>query len=106
MAGVNMPESSTYRLCARRGSLRLLQEQGIVCRMSRRGNCHNNAVADSLSQLSKRERLRRHVYPTQTAARVDVFDYIEMLCNPKRRHGSNGGVSPAGFKARFAESGC
>ncbi|PZQ29657.1 MAG: hypothetical protein DI562_08420 [Stenotrophomonas acidaminiphila] len=40
------------------------------------------------------------------AARSDVFDYIEMFCNPERRHGSNGGVSTvelerqAGFQAR------
>ncbi|WP_235872075.1 IS3 family transposase, partial [Pseudoxanthomonas winnipegensis] len=37
-------------------------------------------------------------YLTRDAARSDVFDYIEMFYNPKRRHGSNGGVSPVEFE--------
>jgi putative transposase len=45
--------------------------------MSRRGYCYDNAVAESFFQLLKRERIRRHVYPTREAARSDVFNYIE-----------------------------
>ena len=71
-----------------------LKDHGIVCSMSRRGNCHDNAVAESFYQLIKRERIRRRVYLTREAARSDVFDYIEMFYNPKRRHGTIGGVSP------------
>ena len=66
--------------------------------MSRKGNCHDNAVAESFFQLLKRERIRRHVHPTHPAARADVFDYIEMFYNPKRRHGSIGRVSPVVFE--------
>jgi len=55
--------------------------------MSRRGNCFDNAVAESFFQLLKRERIRRKVYPTREQARADVFDYIEMFYNRKRRHG-------------------
>jgi putative transposase len=47
--------------------------------MSRCGNCHDNAVAESFFQLLKRERIRRHTYLTRDAARQDVFDYIEMF---------------------------
>ena len=47
--------------------------------MSRRGNCHDNAVAESFLQLLKRERIRRGTYPTREAARQDVFEYIEMF---------------------------
>ena len=55
--------------------------------MSRRGNCHDNAVAESFFHLLKRERIRRQIYTTRAQARADVFDYIEMFYNPKRRHG-------------------
>jgi putative transposase len=66
--------------------------------MSRRGNCHDNAVAESFFQLLKRERIRRKTYATRQAARSDVFNYIEMFYNPKRRHGSAGNTSPVAFE--------
>jgi putative transposase len=77
-----------------------LKSHGIVCSMSRRGNCHDNAVAESFFQLLKRERIRRRIYPNHAAARADVFDYIEMFYNSKRRHGSNGGLSPREFELK------
>ena len=77
---------------------RLLESHGIICSMSRRGNCHDNAVAESFFQLLKRERIKRKIYLTRDACRSDVFDYIEMFYNPKRRHGSNGGLSPVEFE--------
>ena len=49
--------------------------------MSRRGNCHDNAVAESFFQLLKRERIRRNIYPTRDKARNDIFDYIELFYN-------------------------
>jgi putative transposase len=61
--------------------------------MSRRGNCHDNAVAESFLQLLKRERIRQD-------ARADVFDYIEMFYNPKRRHGFNNQLSSVEFEKR------
>jgi putative transposase len=71
--------------------------------MSRRGNCHDNAVAESCFQLIKRERIRRKNYATRAEAREDVFDYIEMFYNPKRRHGFNEKLSPANFEKRYFE---
>ena len=68
--------------------------------MSRRGNCHDNAVAESFFHLLKRERIRRRTYRTRKGARQDVFDYIEMLYNPKRKHARNGMLSPADFERR------
>ena len=82
-----------------------LKDHGIVCSMSRRGNCHDNAVAESFYQLIKRERIRRKIYATRAAARSDVFDYIEMFYNPKRRHGSAGDLSPVEFEKRAGLSG-
>jgi len=73
--------------------------------MSRRGNCHDNAVAESFFSALKKERIKRRIYPTRAAAVSDVFDYIEMFYNPIRRHGSAGGVSPLAFARRFALSG-
>ena len=68
--------------------------------MSRRDNCHENAVAESFFQLLKRERIRRHTYLTRDAARQDVFDSIEMFNNPKRKHTNNGMLSPVDFEIR------
>ena len=69
--------------------------------MSRRGNCHDNAVAESFFQLLKRERIRRQIYTTRAQARSDVFDYIEMFYNPKRRHGYTNPLSPVEFERQY-----
>jgi putative transposase len=81
-----------------------LKNHGIVCSMSRRGNCHDNAVAESFFQLLKREREKRKIYLTREQASSDVFDYIEMFYNSKRRHGSNEGLSPVEFERRHEET--
>jgi putative transposase len=80
-----------------------LKSHGIVCSMSRRGNCHDNAVAESFFQLLKRERIKRRIYVDHAEARADVFDYIEMFYNPRRRHGSSGGLSPVEFERRYSD---
>jgi len=66
--------------------------------MSRRGNCHDNAVAESFFNLLKRERIRRRTYKTRDDARQEVFEYIEMFYNPKRKHARNGMLSPVEFE--------
>ena len=68
--------------------------------MSRRGTCHDNAVAESFFQLLKRERIRRETYTTLDKARRDVFEYIELFYNPKRKHTNNGMLSPVAFETR------
>ena len=73
--------------------------------MSRRAKRHDNAVAESFYELIKRERMRRRIYVTRAAARSEVFDYIEMIYNPKHRHGSTGDVSPVEFERRAGLSG-
>lgn len=64
-----------------------LEVYGLQASMSRRGNCHNNVVAESCSQLLKRECITRHIYSTRNDARSDIVDYVEMLYNSKRQHG-------------------
>jgi len=68
--------------------------------MSRRGNCHDNAVAESFFNLLKRERVRRRTHRPHEQARQDIFDYIEMFYNPKRKHVRNGMLSPVDFENR------
>ncbi len=75
-----------------------MKANGLVASMSRRGNCHDNAVAESFFQLLKRERIRRKTYETRDAARQDIFDYIEFFYNTKRRHGFNEGLSPVQYE--------
>ena len=66
--------------------------------MSRRGNCHENAVAESFFNLLERQRIRRKTYKNRTEACHDVFDYIEVFHNSKRKHVRNGMLSPAEFE--------
>ena len=68
--------------------------------MSRRGNCHDNAVAESFFNFLKRERIRRRIYKSREEARNDVFEYIEMFYNPKRKHARTGMLSPVEFERR------
>ena len=80
-----------------------LKNHGLEGSMSRRGNCHDNAVAESFFQLLKRERIKRHVYSTREDARSDVFNYIEMFYNSKRRHSFNNQLSPVEYEKQFTE---
>ena len=81
-----------------------LKANRLVGSMSRRGNCHDNAVAESFFQLLKRERIKRQIYPTREAARRDVFNYIEMFYNPRRRHGTTDNLSPVEYERRYFQS--
>ena len=62
------------------------------------GQRHDNAVVESFFNLLKRERVRRRTYKTCTEARQDVFDYIEMLYNPKRKYIRNRMQYPVEFE--------
>jgi len=70
--------------------------------MSRRGNCWDNAVAESFFSSLKKERIRKRIYKTRELARADVFDYIEVFYNRTRRHSHLGGVSPEAFEQASA----
>lgn len=66
--------------------------------MSRRVNCWDNAVAESIFSSLKKERIRKRINKTRDLARADVFDYIEAFYNRKRRHSHLGGISPEAFE--------
>ena len=77
---------------------RLLESHGIVCSMSRRGNCWDTAAMESFFSTLKTERLSRKTYCSRDELRADVFDYIERFYNPKRRHSTIGYISPVQFE--------
>ncbi|EPJ2590889.1 IS3 family transposase [Escherichia coli] len=78
-----------------------LKSHGLEGSMSRRGNCHDNAVAESFFQLLKRERIKKKIYGTREEARSDIFDYIEMFYNSKRQHGSSEQMSPTEYENQY-----
>jgi putative transposase len=80
-----------------------LADQGIVCSMSRRGNCWDNAVAESFFATLKVELVHDAAWATRTAARVELFEYIEVFYNGQRRHSSLGYLSPRAFEHQRAE---
>jgi putative transposase len=77
---------------------RLLAAHGIVCSMSRKGDCWDNAAMESFFSSLKTERLSRSRYGTRDEARADVFDYIERFYNPRRRHSVLDYLSPVQFE--------
>jgi putative transposase len=79
---------------------RFLASHNLQPSMTRRGNCHDNAVPESFFQLFKRERIRQQTYATRQEARSAIFSYIEMFYNPIRRHSSTDGLSPIEFERR------
>jgi transposase InsO family protein len=81
-----------------------LAAAGIVCSMSRRGNCWDNAVVESFFATLKRELLHRQAWPTRPAAEQAIAEYIEGWYNIHRRHSALGYVSPAAYEARLLTS--
>lgn len=82
---------------------KFLEDHNLEASMSRRGNCHDNAVAESFFSLLKTERIKRKIYKTRDEARADIFDYIELNYNSRRRHGSNNGLPPVEYEKRYYE---
>ncbi len=80
-----------------------LKEHNLEASMSRRGNCHDNAVAESFFSLLKKDRVKRKIYKNRDEARSEIFNYIEYFYNPVRRHGSNNGLSPVQFEKQYFE---
>lgn len=80
---------------------KFLSDNNLEASMSRKGNCHDNAVAESFFSNLKAERIKRKIYKTRDEARADIFNYIELFYNPKRRHGTNGGMSPMAYEKQY-----
>ena len=81
----------------------VLEARGIVCSMSRRGNCHDNAVMESCFSTIKAELADR--FATCSEAKRELFDYIEVFYNQRRRHSTIGQISPAAYERRARAEG-
>lgn len=79
--------------------LRFCKSHHLKPSMSRRGNCWDNAVAESFFSSLKKERIKKRIYADRESAVLDVTEYIEDFYNPVRRHSYLGGVSPIEFEA-------
>jgi putative transposase len=78
----------------------ILDARGIVCSMSRRGNCYDNAVMESFFSTVKSELADQ--FASHGEAKMEIFDYIEVFYNQKRRHSTLGQISPAAFERQAA----
>ena len=76
----------------------LLSEYGMICSMSRKGNCWDNAVAERFFRSLKSDQTEHRRYATREEAKKDVIDYIEMFYNSRRYHSYLGYVSPAEYE--------
>ena len=81
---------------------RLLAGRGIVCSMSRRGNCYDNAVLESFFSTVKSELGER--FDSNGEAKTQLFDYLEVFYNQRRRHSSVGRISPAAFERKMTHA--
>ena len=77
---------------------RFLADHGVTCRMSRSGNCWDNAAMESFFSSLKTERTAAKTYRTRDQAKADVFDDIERFYNLRRRHSTLGYLSPMEFE--------
>ena len=78
-----------------------LQANNLKSSMSCRGNCHDNAVAESFFATFKKRVTQRKIYSTRDDAKTEIFNFIEMFYNPIKRNSHTGGVSPAKFEEDY-----
>ncbi|TLY45580.1 MAG: IS3 family transposase, partial [Nitrospirae bacterium] len=78
----------------------VLTQHGLVASMSRRGNCYDNAVAESFFSTLKNELVHDRTFQTRDEARSQAFEFIEVFYNRQRLHQTLDYVSPATFEAR------
>ena len=76
----------------------ILDAHGITCSMSRRGDCYDNAVMESFFSTVKSELADR--FDSFGEGKMELFDYIEVFYNQRRRHSTLGQISPAAFERR------
>lgn len=81
----------------------LLEQYGIVQSMSRKGNCWDNAVAESFFHTLKTELVYHEIYETKSQANQSIFEYIEVFYNRQRSHSANNNLSPVEFEKKMAQ---
>jgi transposase InsO family protein len=83
----------------------LVEQTGLVFSMSRKGDCWDNAVAESFFSTLKAELVHRNDYVSRSQARASIFEYIEAFYNGRRRHSALGYVSPVEHESAAARHG-
>jgi putative transposase len=81
----------------------MLRKNGFIPSMSRKGNCYDNAPAESFFSTLKNELIHLRRFKTREEAKQAIFDYIEVFYNRQRRHSSLGYLSPLEFKLQFRQ---
>jgi transposase InsO family protein len=76
----------------------ILQSYNMICSMSRRGNCYDNAVVESFFNSLKTEWVHHHRYETRNQAKASIFEYIEIFYNRQRRHSQLNYLSPVDYE--------
>lgn len=80
-----------------------LETYGMEASMSRKGNCYDNACAESFFSILKKELIQGRRFQTKQQAYTEIYRYIEFFYNRKRIHSSIGYVSPVQYAAQFRE---
>jgi len=78
-----------------------LENHSAIASMSRKGDCWDNAVAESFFATIKRELLNRSIWMNLSHARAAIHEYIEVFYNRIRRHSANGNISPAAYERLY-----
>jgi transposase InsO family protein len=92
---------SQYAAAAYRAAL---AAHGMVASMSAKGDCYDNAVAESFFSTLEFELLRKHTWETRADARRAIVRYIEFWYNRRRRHSTLGYLSPAAYEAQLQQA--
>lgn len=79
----------------------LLQKYAIVQSMSRKGNCWDNAVAESFFHSLKTELVYQEIFETRAKANQKIFEYIEVFYNRQRMHSANQNLSPVEYEEKM-----
>ncbi len=80
----------------------ILEDHGMICSMSKKGDCWDNAVSESFFKTLKVERVNDRDYWTREEAKIDIVEYIERFYNRKRRHSYLGYLSPVEYELQKA----
>ena len=111
MAIKNKPKQQKVLLHSDQGAtyrayeyLKLFKRNNIIQSMSRKGECHDNAVAESFFNTLKTELISLQTYHTRTEAKSSIFEYIEVFYNKIRRHSTNDYYSPNDYEKKFYQN--
>ena len=83
---------------------KLLTDNGFICSMTRKGNCWDNAVAESFFHTLKTELVHHEDFQTREEAKQAIFEYIEVFYNRQRKHSSNGYLAPLKYEQKLVRA--